>query len=101
MKTGYLLNMMTAIDWWYRPDLGSKPKNSEHVAEILREAGIEVYKIRGGWLECEPRPAAIYEALTGKLADQNWVKKFHCPPEQPGQVLKLIANKGLLKKGLL
>jgi len=100
MKSEYVLNLMTAIDWWCRPDFGPKPKNCEHVAEVLCEANIEVYKIRGGWLECEPRPAGIWEALTGKLADPDWVKKLNCPPEQPGEVLKLLGDKGLLKKGL-
>ena len=95
MKTEYVLNMMTAIDWWCRPDLGPKPENSKRVADVLREAEIKVYEVSGGWLECEPRPAGIWEALTGKLADQDWVKKFNCPLEQPGQVLKLLAEKGI------
>lgn len=55
-----------------RPDLGPKQKNCEHVAEVLCEAGVQVHKIRGGWLECEPRPGVIYEALTGKLADKDY-----------------------------
>jgi len=59
MKKGYVLNMMTAIDWWCRPDLGPKPENAKRVAEVLLEAGIKVYVVSGGWLECEPRPAGI------------------------------------------
>jgi hypothetical protein len=39
MKTGYVLNLMTAIDWWHKLELGPTPGNSEHV--VLREAGIE------------------------------------------------------------
>ena len=92
MKTGYVLNLMTAIAWWCRPDLGPKPENAKRVAEVLREAGIKVYEVSGGWLECEPRPVAIYEALTGKLADPDWVKKCNCPPEQPGRVLRILAD---------
>ena len=75
MKPGYVLNLMTAIDWWLRPELGPKPKNSEHVAEVLSKSGIKVYKVRGGWLECELRPAAIYEVLSGKTADMDLLKK--------------------------
>ena len=95
MKTEYVLELGVAIDLWCRPDLGPKPRNSEHVAEILREAAIEVHKIRGGWLECEPRPVGIWEALTGNMADPNWVKECNCPPEQPGLVLKILADKGI------
>jgi hypothetical protein len=66
-----------------------------YVAQVLREAGIEVYEVSGGWLECEPRPVGIYEALTGKLAPADWVEQFNCPPEQTGQVLKLLADNGI------
>ena len=95
MNKEYVLNLITAINMWRRADLGQKPENSKRVAEVLCEAEIKVYRVSGGWLECEPRPAGIWEALTGKLADQNWIKKFNCPPEQPGEVLKLLANKGI------
>ena len=95
MNKEYVLNLMTAIDWWHRPDLGPKPENTKRVAEVLREAGIKVYEDSGGWLECEPRPAGIWEALTGELADIDWVKKFNCPPEQQGCVLRILADKGI------
>ena len=94
MNKDYLLGLGHACAMWHRPDLGPVPENPRRVAEVLREAGIEVYEIRGRWLECEPRPAGIWEALTGKLADPDWIKKFNCPPEQPGKVLKLLADKG-------
>ena len=50
MKAGYVLNLMTAIDWWYRPDLGPKPENAKRVAEVLLAAGIKVYMIFDYWL---------------------------------------------------
>jgi len=33
MKTENVLNLMAAIDWWCRPDLGLEPENSELVPE--------------------------------------------------------------------
>lgn len=73
--------------------------STKRVAEVLREAGIEVRKVHGGWLECEPRPAGICEALSGELAEPHWVKQCNCPPEDPGHVLKLLADKGIQVTG--
>jgi len=95
MKTGYVLDLGVAIDLWRRPDLGPKPESARRVAEVLGKVGIKVYEVSGGWLECEPRPVGIWEALTGELADPNWVKKCNCPPEQPGLVLKILTDKGI------
>jgi len=53
MKTGYVLDLGVAIDLWRRPDLGPKAENAIRVAEVLHEAGIKVYEVSGGWLECE------------------------------------------------
>lgn len=67
-------DIKTACDWWRRPDLQSKPENMERVAEVLQEAEIEVYSVTSstdGWLVCEPRPDAIYEALSGKLSNRK------------------------------
>ena len=92
---GFILNLGVACDLWRRPDLGSEPKHASEVARVLREAGIEVYEVSGGWLECEPRPAGIWEALTGRLASPHWVGLFDCPPEQPGRVLQVLVDKGI------
>lgn len=91
----FLLNLMLAQDLWWRPDLGDAPRNAEHVARVLREAGIEVYEVSGGWLECEPRPAGIREALTGRPAPADWAAQFDCPPERQGSVLRLLAAKAI------
>ena len=91
----FILNLGIACYLWRRPDLGHEPEDAEHVAKALLAAGIEVYEVSGGWLECEPRPVGIWEALTGRLAPPEWVKQFSCPPEQPGQVLRLLADKGI------
>jgi len=93
METEFTLNLGVACHLWWRPDLASEPKHAGEVATVLREVGIKVHQVSGGWLECEPRPVAIWEALTGTLAPADWVKQFSCPPEQPGQVLKVLANK--------
>ncbi len=95
MQKPFLLNLMVAQDLWWRPDLGDAPRNAEHVARVLREAGIEVYEVSSGWLECEPRPAAIHEALTGRPAPAGWAAQFDCPPERQGSVLRLLAAKAI------
>jgi len=94
-KMGFILNLGVACDLWWRADLGPEPEHAREVASALREVGIEVYGASGGWLECERRPVGIWEALTGRLASPDWAKQFNCPPEQPGQVLKLLADKGI------
>lgn len=95
MKAEFVLDLMVAHDLWRRPDLEDAPRDAKHVAEVLREAGIQVYEISGGWLECEPRPVGICEALSGRLASSDWVAQFNCPPEQHGRVLRLLAEKGI------
>jgi len=95
IRTGFTLNLMDACHLWWRSDLGREPQNAKRVAEVLREARIEVYKVQFGWLECEPRPVGIWEALTGRSAPPDWAKQFNCLPEQPGQVLKILADKGI------
>ena len=92
----FVLDLTIAHDLWWRADLGHAPRDTKHVAEVLREAGIKVLQISGGWLECAPHPVGIFEALTGKLAPSDWVEQFNCPPEQPGRVLKLLVEKGIL-----
>jgi len=96
MKKRYVFGLGFAHSIWCRPDLEPRPANMERVAEVLQQAGIEVYEVRHNWLACEPYPAGIWEALTGKLAPTEWAKQFNCPPEQPGRVLKFLADKGVL-----
>lgn len=94
-KAKFVLDLMVAHDLWRRPDLQRAPRDAKQVADVLKEAGIGVYEVSGGWLECEPRPAGICEALSGGLPDSDWVARFNCPLEQPGRVLKLLAKKGI------
>ncbi len=95
IETEFVLDLTIAHDLWWRCDLGHAPRDTKHVAEVLREAGIKVHQVSNGWLECEPRPIGIFEALTGKLAPADWTEQFNCPPEQTGQVLKLLADNGI------
>ena len=95
VETKFVLDLTIANDLWWRADLGYAPRGMKHAAEVLREAGIKVHQISGGWLECAPRPVGIFEALTGKLAPSDWAEQFNCPPEQPGRVLKLLVEKGI------
>jgi len=94
-ERAFILNLGVACHLWWRPDLGPEPKLTSEVARVLREVGIKVYKIPRGWLECEPRPVAIWEALTGRLTPADWAKQFNCPPEPPGRVLRILADKGI------
>jgi hypothetical protein len=69
MEKEYILSYRTACQWWRRSDLGIKPRNMEHVAEVLHQAGIVIHSdtfITDGWLVCEPRPFEIYEVLSGQ-----------------------------------
>ncbi|MBE0537878.1 MAG: HAD-IIIA family hydrolase [Phycisphaerae bacterium] len=91
----FVLDLSVACDVWCRTDLPRAPLDTRHVAQVLRESGICVHEISGGWLECEPRPAAVYEALSGRLAPPDWLERFNCPPEKPGRVLRLLADKGI------
>lgn len=95
IETEFVLDLTIAQDLWWRRDLGHAPRDTKHVAEVLREAGIKVHHVSGGWLECEPRPVGIFEALTGKLAPADWVEQSNCPPEQSGRVLMILADKGI------
>lgn len=95
MKAKFILNLGVACELWLRPDLGSVPKDASEVARVLCEAGIEVYEVSGGWLECEPRPVGICEALSGRLAPSDWAVQFNYHPEQQGRVLRLLAQKGI------
>ena len=95
MATEFVLNLTVAHDFWRRPDLGHGPRDAKHVADVLREAGIKVHQVSGGWLECEPRPVGIYEALSGRLPPSDWARQFKCPPEKHGRVLRLLAEKGI------
>ncbi len=90
-----VLDMAVAADLWERADLPRTPADAKHVAEVLTKAGIRVHEVSGGWLACEPRPAAVHEALTGKLAPPDWLERFDCQPEKPGCVLKLLAASGI------
>ena len=95
MKEGYRLYYAVACSIWKRADLEPKPKTMERVAGVLSVAGIAVYEIQTSWLECEPRPAGIWEALTGELAPPYWTETSNWPPEEPGHVLRLLADKGI------
>jgi histidinol-phosphate phosphatase family protein len=95
IDTQFVLNLAVAHELWRRPDLGCAPRDAKHVAEVLRDAGIEVYLVAGGWLECEPCPVGIYEALSGRLPPPDWARRFNCPSESEGRVLGLLAKRGI------
>ena len=96
MKEEFLLTYEMACYWWRRPDLESKPASFERVAQVLREAGIEVYGIDSvGLLICEPRPVGIREALTSQFRMPKPGAYRGYPEEQPGQVLRILKNKGV------
>ena len=95
MKERYTLYYTVACSIWKRADLEPKPKTMERVAGVLSFAGIVVHEVQTSWLECEPRPTAKWEALTGELAPLYWTERPGWPPEEPGHVLRLLADKGI------
>ncbi len=94
MTEGYRLDYAVACSIWKRADLEPKPKTMERVAGVLSLAGIAVHEAHACWLKCEPRPAGIWEALTGELAPPYWTETTNWPSEEPGHVLRLLADKG-------
>jgi hypothetical protein len=95
MRTEFKISYDLACHWWKRSDLKAIPVDIKPVAEILYQAEIKVYEITGKWLSCEPRPLGVREALTGQL----WIPVLgtldNYPPEEPGRVLRILANKGV------
>lgn len=95
MKTEFVLGFEYACYLWRRADLESTPCNIYRVAQILAEAGIQVFEVNPeGWLRCEPRPLGVREALTGEYTDY-YLCGMGYPPETPGLVLKKIAENGI------
>lgn len=86
----FILDLMVACELWLRPELGPAPVNTRQVAQVLRQAGISVLDISGGWLECEFRPLGIWEALTGQAASQQWIERYRDSSEAPGKILDLL-----------
>lgn len=95
MRTEFNMSYDLACHWWKRSDLEAVPVNIERVAEILYQAEIKVYEITGKWLSCEPRPLGVRETLTGQLWVPVQRSNDGFPPEEPGRVLKILAEKGV------
>jgi len=98
MENQFLLSYGMACHWWSRLDLEPRPQGIQRVAEVLEQADIQVYFVSlnsDGWLICEPRPEGVYEALSGKLASSERPPFLNFPAEDPGQVLKILAAKGI------
>ncbi len=97
MKKDFVIGYTLACHWWRRSDLEPMPVDIERVAEVLRQAGIEVYEVSyAGWLACEPRPLDIREALTGELLTPRPANYYDEYPEQePGRILRILADKGV------
>lgn len=94
------LTYEVACKLWRRMDLEIQPRSIERVARVLREAEIKVYEINSsGWLLCEPRPLGIREALTGEFRIPK-KKVFDYTSEEPGEVLRLLADKGFPVKAI-
>jgi len=55
-----------------------------------------LYDIACRWLTCEPRPLGVREALTGQLWAPVKGSNDGYLPEEPGCVLKILAEKGIL-----
>lgn len=95
MKDRYELGYEYACYLWRRPDLEAKPRDIKCVAEVLMEAGIEVYSIEdAGFLVCQPRPGAVWEALTGEFwTSEKAISYKDYIAEQPGCILNNLSSK--------
>ena len=94
MRTEFQISYDLACHWWKRSDLEAIPVDIKRVAEILYQAEIKVYEIAGKGLSCEPRPLGVREALTGQLWIPAQGVLDNYPPEEPGHVLRILADKG-------
>jgi hypothetical protein len=99
MKNEFVIGFQYACHLWSRTDLENRPHNIARVAQVLEEAGIEVFEINleSGYVSCAPRPLGVREALTGEYTT-DYISGNDYPPETPGQVLELLVQKGILIK---
>jgi len=98
MENEFILSYKRVCDWWRRPDLEPGPENMERVREVLEQAEIKVFQTKyssDGWLVCEPRPDAIYEALSGDTYGNERNRFLNYPTEEPGKILRILAKKGI------
>jgi hypothetical protein len=96
MKKEFVLGFQYACHLWRRMDLEPTPYNIMRVAQVLTEAGIEVFEVNfvSNFVSCAPRPLGVREALTGEYT-ADYITGEGYPPEVPGAVLKLLAGKGI------
>jgi len=97
MKKEFVLGFQYACHLWRRTDLETRPLDIVRVAQVLTDAGIEVFEVNveSSYLSCAPRPLAVREALTGEYT-AGYISGEEYPPEIPGAVLKLLAEKGVV-----
>jgi hypothetical protein len=99
MKNEFVIGFQYACHLWRRTDLEPRPYNIVRVAQVLEEAGIEVFEINleSGYVSCAPRPMGVREALTGEFT-ADYISGNEYPSETPGQVLELLVQKGVSVK---
>ena len=95
MKKTFELTFELACYLWKRSDIGPMPKDLNDVAEVLRQAEIKVYDNRDEILFCEARPIGIREALTGEIRIPKEFDYKGYASEEPGRVLRILAEKGV------
>jgi hypothetical protein len=96
MKKEFVLGFQYACHLWRRADLEPRPYNIVRVAQVLAEAGIEVFEVdlESNCVSCVPRPLAVREVLTGEYT-ADYISGDEYPSETPGAVLKQLAEKGI------
>jgi hypothetical protein len=97
MKKEFVLGFQYACHLWRRADLEARPFDIVRVAQVLTDAGIEVFEVNleSNYLSCVPRPLAVREALTGEYTT-NYISGDEYPPEVPGEILKLLVENGVV-----
>lgn len=94
VKRSFELSYDLACRWWKRQDLEKRPSDIYRIAEVLEEAGIEVFEVHQvGWLSCAPRPCGIREALSGEISRIDTFCWGSYPAEEPGSVIEYMKNR--------
>lgn len=95
----FVVTELKARTFWRRGDLRERPFASmADVARELERAGLKVFAVHHDSLECEPRPTAIWEILTGCPCNLNMDQVYGTEPEQRGAALQRLAELGIIER---
>jgi len=97
----FVVTELKARAFWRRQDLRDRPFASmADVADELERAGLKVFAVHCDAVECEPRPAAIWEILTGCPCNLAMDEVYGTEPEERGAGLRRLQELGISPGGL-